>query len=53
MKRVLRHQMLGEMCKSRSAGQVLEVLRHMLREVQLRSIWDLWKQARVRLLQEP
>lgn len=45
--------MLGEMCKSRNAGQVLEVLRHMLREVPMRSIRDLREQARVRLLQGP
>ena len=39
------------MLKSSNTGQMLKVLWNMLREVQVRAIRDLWKQARVPLLQ--
>ena len=49
--RFLRLQVQREVFESRSEGPLLEILRNLLRQVPLRSVWNLRKQGRVPLLQ--
>lgn len=49
----MRLKVRGEMFESWIQGAVLKVLWNLLREMRLRSIWDLRKQGRMPLLQGP
>lgn len=49
----VRLKVRGEMFESWIQGAVLKVLWNLLREMRLRSIWDLRKQGRMPLLQGP
>ncbi|KAK4745634.1 hypothetical protein SAY87_011946 [Trapa incisa] len=48
--RLMRFQVLGEVLQGKHAGQVPQVLRHLLRHVSLRPLRHLRQQARVPLL---
>ena len=51
LSRVLQGQVLESVRESGGVGPVHEVLRDMLRGVQVRAVGDVWEQARVPLLQ--